>query len=85
MSDILWNPYQLKVPQPLIWKHKKFDYDCAGNIIYIGQSVVHNPSTTAGDFWWIQKITYDESSNITDIEGPLVGNWYSRTSLSWRV
>jgi hypothetical protein len=85
MSNTLWNPYQLKVPQPLIWKDKKFDYDCSGNIIYIGQSVVHNPSTVTGDFWWIQKITYDESSNVTDIEGPLTGNWYSRASLGWRV
>ena len=85
MSNTLWNPYQQKVPQPLIWQDRKFEYDANDNPIYIGQSVLHDPSTVIGNNWWILKITYDVSNNITDVEGPITGNWDSRATLDWKV
>ena len=85
MTTNLWNPFQKKVPVPLLWQDEKVAYDVSGNIIYVGQSVVHNPSTVTGNNWWILKITYDASDNITDIEGPLAGNWDTRATLDWRV
>ena len=81
----LWNPFQKNVPVPLIWQDHKVAYDGSDNIIYVGLSVVHDPSTATGNNWWILKITYDVSDNITDIEGPLAGNWDTRTTLDWRV
>ena len=85
MTTNLWNPFQKKVPVPLLWQDEKVAYDVSGNIIYVGLSVVHDPSTVTGNNWWILKITYDVSNNITDIEGPLAGNWDTRTTLDWRV
>jgi len=85
MPNTLWNPYQQKVPQPLIWQDRKFEYDANDNPIYIGQSVLHDPSTSTGNNWWILKITYDASDNITKVEGPIAGNWDSRTTLDWSV
>ena len=66
----------------LHWKDKRFDYT-SGNLDYIGNSLIHKASTSSSNLWYIWKYTYDGSSNLTRIEGPLPGNWEDRATLDW--
>jgi len=63
------------------WRHKKFSYT-SGNLIYLGKSLNHNPSTSAGQLWWIWKFIYS-GTDVIDIIGPLSGNWDDRATLTW--
>ena len=64
------------------WKALRFDYT-SGNLDYMGKSLLTNPSTSTGNYWWIWKFSYDGSDNLTLMEGPLPGNWDDRSTLNW--
>jgi hypothetical protein len=64
------------------WRVRNFDYAGGANVIYQGAHAQHNADE--GDvIWAVWKYTYDASSNITKIEGPLTGSWTGRAALSW--
>lgn len=62
------------------------DYDGSNNLIYIGYAVSGTAKSAAS--WLIKKLTYDGSSNLTDIqlEGGNTGFdavWDNRAALSY--
>jgi len=59
---------------------QRFDYT-SGNLDYRGLNVVHDEETSATT-WYIWKYTW-VGVNCTRAEGPLVGSWDGRASLSW--
>ena len=74
------NPF-LKDNSNIQWKHKKFDYT-ANVLTYLGKTLIHKASTSEGELWWIFKVNWT-GVDMTDVEGPLVGNWDDRTTLDW--
>lgn len=68
-----------------IFHDNRYDWDTDGNLIYLGSHEYHNPATSGlddADYWDIWKLTWT-SGNLTRMEGPLRGNWDSRTTLAW--
>ena len=64
------------------WLKTNIDSD-SGTIDYVGSSLKANPSTSAGEFWWIEKLTWNAAGTIpTKIEGPFRGNWDERTTMT---
>lgn len=62
------------------WNDRRFDYT-SGDLDYIGKHKKHN-ALTSDTQWVIIKYTWS-GSNCTRIEGPLIGAWDDRASLSW--
>ena len=60
---------------------QKFEWS-SGNLIYIGMHRLHPASDTEPE-WAIWKLTWDASSNLTRMEGPLEGTWDTRAALGW--
>ncbi|MFX0194527.1 MAG: hypothetical protein ACFFCW_00270 [Candidatus Hodarchaeota archaeon] len=63
------------------WKQKRFYYDGSNNIEYLCFHYIGDAPTTDSN-WSIWKITYT-GSNITLIEGPLLGICDNRATLGW--
>ena len=63
------------------WQDIRYEYD-AGNLIYAGKHYKHD-ADTADTKWEIWKYTYDATPDIIRLEGPLVGAWDDRASLTW--
>ena len=72
-----WSP----IPAEKAWKYKRFDYT-SGDLDYMGKSEHHRAATDVGSLWYIWKFTWD-GTDLTLMEGPLVGNWDNRASLNW--
>ena len=75
------NPY-LDNKSEIQWKDQRFEY-ASDDLIYIGRSLIHKAATDDTTAWWVWKYSYDGSSNLVRIEGPLPGSWDNRTSLGW--
>jgi len=63
------------------WHDQRFEWS-SGNLIYMGVHRLHQATETEAE-WAIWKFTWDASSNLTRMEGPLEGTWNGRASLSW--
>jgi len=59
----------------------RVEYDGSGNILYWAIHPTHKAATSDGG-WKIKKYTHG-ANGITRIEGPLVGAWDDRATLSW--
>lgn len=67
-----------------IFLEKRMDYDGSNNMIYVGYSQ-HINADPAVDTWYIVKLIYDVSNNLTRYELPSGGVafkyiWNSRTT-----
>ena len=63
------------------FKDNRFDYDGDNLLIYMGKNTTHKASESSAT-WFIWKLAWS-SGNLTRKEGPLVGAWSNRASLSW--
>jgi len=62
------------------------DYDINGNLIYLGKA--NKSASKAGASWSIMRLTYDASSQLTDIQwtdgnGLLDNVWNDRVTLTY--
>lgn len=62
------------------WQDVRMEYS-GGDIIYKGAHFAHD-AAIADNKWEIWKYTWD-GSDLTRIEGPLVGAWDDRATLGW--
>lgn len=70
----------LKILVEYYWKDKRYEYS-GDDLLYRGHHKTHK-AATSDDQWHVWKFTYS-SGDITRIEGPIVGVWNDRATLSW--
>lgn len=66
--------------ESIYWPELRFDFT-TGDLDYLGKHYSSGAATSDGG-WLVWKFTWS-SSLPTRIQGPIVGSWDNRASLSW--